>query len=172
MVLAIPATAFEIDPVWLVWTICVGVCLSLVYVFVSKILTGAVIRKLLDKGVGEENAKTLYELELSSFYIKLYSFTLRDGKHLRSLVSCVGGTIPKSVEKLEPSNDTDKPIEPQEYLDFTKAKFYISKEKEEKARSMYGKAPKWFWLPISLAIAIVVAYLCTLALPWVLGLIG
>ena len=58
------------------------------------------------------------------------------------------------------------------YDDYGKALFYIDEKNLEKAKSMYGNAPKWYLLPVFIALAIGVAYGCTLIAPWVMGLVG
>lgn len=170
--LAIPSAAVNIDISWVIWTVCIGVCLAILYSFVDKQVNGNIVRRLINFCVGEENGKSLAELGFSGFFFKLYCVLLKDNMPLRRIVSVVGGNIPQSCEELETNEEYDKASEPVYYDDYGKALFYIDEKSLEKAKSMYGNAPKWYLLPVFIALAIGVAYGCTLIAPWVMGLVG
>ena len=172
VVLAIPNNANDIDAGWVIWTICIGVCLAILYSFVDKQINGNIVRQLTKVGVGEENGKSLAELGFDGFIFKVYCFLLNDKMPLRRIISVVGGEIPQSKDELEVNDETDKESEPVYYNDFSKALFYIEEEKLNKANAMYGKSPKWYLLPVFIALVIGASYGCTLIMPWIMGLVG
>ncbi len=172
MLLDIPTTASDIDVSWAIWTVCVGVCLAILYSYLDKLINGNIVRKLINLGVGENSAKSLAELGFSGFFFKAYTVLLKDNRPLRRIVSVVGGKIPQSCEELTTNEESDKESEPVYYDDFGKARFYIDEANLDKATAMYGKAPRWYLLPVFLALAIGVAYGCTLIMPLVMGLVG
>jgi hypothetical protein len=171
MVISIPASAGEIDISWAIWTVCIGVCLAIIYSYLDKLISGKIVSQLIILGLGEEKGKTLAELGFSGFFFKLYCVLLKDNMPLRRIISVVGGQIPQSCDELD-HLESDKGSEPLYYDDFSKAQFYIEESKLDKAKAMYGKPPKWYFLPVFIALTIGVAYGCTLIAPWVMGLIG
>lgn len=172
MVISIPTSAGEIDVGWVIWTVCIGVCLAIIYYYLDKLISGKLVSQLTILSVGEENGRSLAELGFSGFFFRLYCVLLKDNMPLRRIVSVVDGKIPQICEELETNKESDKASEPIYYDDYSKAKFYIEESKLDKAKAMYGKPPKWYLLPVFIALTIGVAYGCTLIAPWVMGLIG
>ena len=181
-----PFIGWIIDQKILIYAIAGGVFLAyFAYWFVQSFI-GGLVRKMLENGVGEENAKTLSELEKSSF---LYKWFLRNGSTLRNLVSCVGGDL-KEIKKAKDGSyteveksDSDKKLSFKEKVksfflrfkpkiyNFENAKFYISQENEKKARDRHSKAVNPLWLPLMLVLCAAAAFGMTYLLPIIMDYI-
>ncbi len=123
-----------------------------VYFFQTRIL-GSLIRALLKDAIGEQNAKTLEQIEKNNFFFKFY---LRDGSILRKYIKVVGDTVPKNNEGK---------------YDFSCARFYIDEEKAQVAEIRYSKETKiWIFVLGVVAIAVVGAVMY-FALPYLLDAI-
>ena len=60
----------------IIWSICIGANLAVLFGYFSKNYTGVFIRRLLDSGTGEENARTIYDLGLEKqFAIRIHIST-------------------------------------------------------------------------------------------------
>ena len=181
-----PFIGWIIDQKVLIYAIAGGVFLAyFAYWFVQSFI-GGLVRKMLENGVGEENAKTLSELEKSSF---LYKWFLRNGSTLRNLVSCVGGDL-KEIKKAKDGSyieveksDSDKKLSFKEKVksfflrfkpkiyNFENAKFYISQENEKKARDRHSRAVNPLWLPLMLVLCAAAAFGMTYLLPIIMDYI-
>lgn len=128
----------------IIWSICIGVNLGVLYNYYTKNILGSIIRRLL-KFEGEESAKTITQLgyKKPNFWHKV---VLRDGSQLRKLISVVGGSIPTTKDK----NDTSIP-------DWEQARFYIPISTRKKAADAYGNPQKWIFLPIFIVLSVLIS---------------
>jgi hypothetical protein len=101
MVISIPASAGEIDIRWAIWTVCIGVCLAIIYSYLDKLISGKIVSQLIILGLGEEKGKTLAELGFSGFFFKNSKLVSNDTftKTVASLVS--NEDYQKKVAELE-----------------------------------------------------------------------
>lgn len=144
---------------FIIWAICIGVNLGFIVTYISKNINGAIVRKLLESPLGEENAKTLSELgyEKISLWTKIL---LKDGGVLRSVVCVVGGQIPKA-------ENTEGVLAP----DFENAKFYILESNKKRAELTYGTKQKWIFLPIFMILSVLVSALMAWLMPMLMNAI-
>lgn len=152
MSILLSATIDNDSTVLIIWGICIGVVLGFVFNFLTRAITGPFVRALLFKNaIGEDSGLTLGELGfLNKNLIKL---ALRDGSALRNTVSVVGGSLPT----ISAGGKTA--------VDYSKARFYISTNKKEKAQATFGEGEKWYLLIIFVALAIGCAYAMTEVVP-------
>ena len=195
-----PLLGWAIDMNILILAIAIGVFLAFLAYWFTQSVVGALVRRLLSDGVGEENAKTLKELSKDNF---VFRFLLRDGSTLRRIISCVGGELPvceeesaehteAEEEKPEESvpSDTENAdsgeariIESKEEKkgffarfkkpkkDFSRAKFYIAEDTVEKANAKYPRRISPYWLILVFFLCAVVGVAMTFLLPYIMGLI-
>ncbi len=155
----------------------IGVFLAFfAYWFVQSVI-GGLVRKILERGVGEENAASLTELKKNTF---IYRFFLRNGSTLRNLISCVGGELEelKKADGEDASKEESTAKEASEVVgeasedakepkptfkerakkffsrfkikryDYENAKFYISADNEKKAKDRHSRTMSALWLPL------------------------
>lgn len=161
MISFITSTYVSIDVI--VWSICIGANIAVLLGYFSKNYVGVFVRRLLDYGTGEENAKTIYDLGLEKQFIMKY--LLRDLSSLRNTVSVIGGALPKI--KVSTKNGKER-----EAIDWQSAKFYISERNEEKARHSYGTKFKWLYLPVFIVLSCLCAWGMTYVVPYIFSLVG
>ena len=149
-----------VTPVLLVWCIGIGAILAFCYNFFAQTVCGKIVRVLLDASIiGEENAKTLDDLSIKpTFFTRLF---LKDKGMLRHVVAVQGGSFP--LKPLDEKRDT---------YDFDTAKFYIPKEKLEKASARYKEALKVRYLILFIVLAILACIGMSYAVPMVLSWVG
>lgn len=123
-----------------------------VYFFQTRIL-GSLVRALLQNARGEQNAKTLEEIEKNNFFFKHF---LKDGSILRKYVRVVGDTVPKNADD--------------EY-DFTFAKFYIDEDKADVAEIRYSKETKIHMYVIGMLACALIGVAMYFVFPYMLNLI-
>ena len=146
-----------------VWSICIGANLAVLLGYYSKNYIGAFVRKLLSSGIGEENAKTIYEIGFERHFI--IKCMLRDSSSLRNTVSVIGEALPKIGITLKNGKERKK-------IDWQNARFYIAESNEEKATHSYGEKFKWIYLPLFIVISCLCAWGMTYLVPYILSLMG
>ena len=196
-----PLLGWLIDTNTLIIAIAIGIFLAFFAYWFTQTVVGALVRKLLSEGVGEENAKTLDELSKNSF---VFRFLLRDDSVLRKTVSCVGGVLPViEEEKAEPEAEKTKteeePSKSEEESgkepvatiiedekdekksffarfknpkkDFSKAKFFITEDNVEKARAKYPRSIKGAWLVLVFFLCVAIGIGMMYLIPFIMDLI-
>ena len=196
-----PLLGWLIDTNTLIIAIAIGIFLAFFAYWFTQTVVGALVRKLLSEGVGEENAKTLDELSKNSF---VFRFLLRDDSVLRKTVSCVGGVLPViEEEKAEPEAEKTKteeePLKSEEKSgkdpvatiiedekdekksffarfkkpkkDFSKAKFFITEDNVEKARAKYPRSIKGAWLVLVFFLCVAIGIGMMYLIPFIMDLI-
>ena len=146
-----------------IWSICIGANLAVIFGYYSKNYIGAFVRKLLSSGTGEENAKTIYEIGFEKHFIIKY--LLRDSSSLRNTVSVIGEALPKI-------NVPSKNGKERKKIDWQNAKFYIAESNEEKATHSYEEKFKWLYLPLFIVLSCICAWCMTYLVPYIMSLIG
>lgn len=148
------ADAVYIVPIQVaVWAICIGVNLGFIVSFLSRNVTGSIVRRLLALPTGEENAQTLQELGYKKVSF-LNKVLLKDGSSLRKIVHVYGGQIP-IVENTEGVSVPD----------FESARFYIPESQRKRAEITYGAKQNWILLPIFVILSISVSALMAWLMP-------
>lgn len=138
----------------IIWAICIGANLGFLYSYFSKNVVGSVVRRMIDTGATDKlSAKTLGELgyERFSFFHKVI---LKDTSNLRSIISVVGGSIPKAENEegvMAPS--------------WEEARFYIPESKLSRAKAAYGTPQKWFYIPIFVVLSTIVSAIMAVVMP-------
>lgn len=141
----------------IIWSICIGANLGFLYSYYSKNIVGSLVRKLLATAKGEENAKTLSQLGYPKFTL-FHKVILKDGSYLRSIISVVGGSIPRAEN-----------TEGESAVDWDSARFYIPGSKQNKAFLSYGIKQKWIFLPIFVVLSVLVSVAMTYVMPILLA---
>ncbi|MBQ7907686.1 MAG: hypothetical protein IJ309_06925 [Clostridia bacterium] len=159
-----------VDTSTIIWAICIGANLAFIATFLIRNFNGIIVRRLLDRGVGQTHAYTLGELGISGALLFVCKRLLRDGAVLRNTVSCVGGQIPQVPIEKKTDEKTQKEIEPAFRPAYEQARFYIDESKEAKARSSYGEKTQWWLLPLFVVLSVAISYGMTHLLPWLLSL--
>jgi ABC-type antimicrobial peptide transport system permease subunit len=136
-----------------VYSIAIGVFFAFFAYWFLQNIVGKLVRRIAKRAVGEENAKTLEELDRSN---ALYRFLLRDGSTLRRMISCVGDTLPTSGEKGK--------------ADFTQAKFFVTEDNAKKALHRYPRKISPWWLVLVFALAAGISFGATYLVPIILDL--
>lgn len=158
-----------------IYAIAAGIFLSFVgYWFVQNVV-GKLVRKLLKKCKGEENAKTLAALGADKF---IYRIMLREGKVLRNIVSVKGGSLtPVNVKnggETEPKKKNFKErfasLKRVKY-DYANAEFYIHEDQAEKARAKFAHRFSMWWLLLVLVLCAVIGFAMTYFVPVIMNLI-
>ena len=195
-----PLLGWLIDTNTLIIAIAIGIFLAFFAYWFTQTVVGSLVRKLLSKGVGEDNAMTLDQLSKNSF---VFRFLLRDDSVLRKTVSCVGGALPvieeeKNEEEAneskteEPSKSEDEsekePVativesekeEKKSFFarfkkpkkDFSKAKFFIAEENMEKAKAKYPRSIKGAWLVLVFFLCVAIGIGMMYLIPFIMDLI-
>ncbi len=140
----------------IIWSICIGANIGFLYNFYSRNIIGSLVRKLLALGVGEENAKTMSELGYKRFTL-FHKVILKDGSYLRNIVHVAGGAIPQATNE-----------EGALALDWDNARFYIPESKLSKAKGSYGAPQKWIFLPIFIALSILLSVAMIYIMPFLI----
>ena len=139
----------------IIWSICIGVNLGVLYNYYSKNIVGSLVRRLFTIN-SEENAKTIKELGYKKCTL-WHKLVLKDTSSLRKLISVVGGKIP-----------TAKNEEGQEVKDWENARFYIPESKSS-AKDAYKTAQKWIYLPIFTILSVIISVLMCFLMPFFIG---
>ena len=164
-----------------VYSIALGVFFAFFAYWFLQNIVGRLVRKIAKRAIGEENAKTLDELDRNN---GLYRYLLRDGSTLRRLISVVGDTLPtveegksaldKMAEKQESKEKaTEKKVNPfkkQANADFSRAKFYVTEENSKKALHRYPRKISAWWLVLVLALAAGISFGATYLVPVILDM--
>lgn len=146
---------------FIIWCICIGVCLAFIINYVYRTISGPFVRTLLaEECLSEERAKTLSELKFGEK--KLIKFLLRDKSPLRNYVSVAGGSIPtKEIEGRK------KPIK-----DIDNAKFYVNEAIKDKVTNAFGEAERFILVLLFIAIAIGCSFGMTKLVPFIFAIMG
>lgn len=195
-----PLLGWLIDTNTLIIAIAIGIFLAFFAYWFTQTVVGSLVRKLLSKGVGEDNAMTLDQLSKNSF---VFRFLLRDDSVLRKTVSCVGGALPVIEEEKneEEANEskTEEPSKSEEESekepvativegekeekksffarfkkpkkDFSKAKFFIAEENVEKAKAKYPRSIKGAWLVLVFFLCVAIGIGMMYLIPFIMDLI-
>ncbi len=158
-----------------VYAVAAGIFLSFVgYWFVQNVI-GDLVRKLLNDCVGEENAKSLKDLESDNF---LFKYILREGKTLRNLISVKGGSLaPLNVKKDGGEENKRKTFKARlaslkrVKYDYDNAEFYIPEDKVTKAKAKFAKRSNIFWLPLVFILCAVIGFGMTYLVPIIMDFI-
>ena len=135
-----------------VYSIAIGVFFAFFAYWFLQNVVGKLVRRIAKKAIGEENAKTLCELDRNN---ALNRFLLRDGSTLRRMISCVGDALPKA--------EGGK-------ADFTQAKFFVTAENSKKALHRYPRKISAWWLALVFFLAAGVSFGATYLVPIILDL--
>ena len=135
-----------------VYSIAIGVFFAFFAYWFLQNVVGKLVRRIAKKAIGEENAKTLCELDRNN---ALNRDLLRDGSTLRRMISCVGDTLPKA--------EGGK-------ADFTQAKFFVTEENSKKALHRYPRKISAWWLALVFFLAAGVSFGATYLVPIILDL--
>ena len=135
-----------------VYSIAIGVFFAFFAYWFLQNVVGKLVRRIAKKAIGEENAKTLCELDRNN---ALNRYLLRDGSTLRRMIFCVGDTLPKA--------EGGK-------ADFTQAKFFVTEENSKKALHRYPRKISAWWLALVFFLAAGVSFGATYLVPIILDL--
>lgn len=135
-----------------VYSIAIGVFFAFFAYWFLQNVVGKLVRRIAKKAIGEENAKTLCELDRNN---ALNRYLLRDGSTLRRMISCVGDALPKA--------EGGK-------ADFTQAKFFVTEENSKKALHRYPRKISAWWLALVFFLAAGVSFGATYLVPIILDL--
>ena len=164
-----------------VYSIALGVFFAFFAYWFLQNIVGKLVRRIAKKAIGEENAKTLDELDRNN---GLYRYLLRDGSTLRRLISVVGDTLPtieeeksaldKMAEKQESKEEAmEKKVNPfkkQAKADFSKAKFYVTEDNSKKALHRYPRKISAWWLALVFVLAAGISFGATYLVPVILDM--
>ena len=167
-----------------VYSIAIGVFFAFFAYWFLQNIVGKLVRRIAKKAIGEENAKTLDELDRNN---ALYRYLLRDGSTLRRLISVVGDTLPtveeekSALDKMAEESDkeeTDKkeatkkvnPFKKQANADFSRAKFYVTEDNSKKALHRYPRKISVWWLVLVFALAAGISFGATYLVPVILDM--
>ena len=138
---ALPFTKAE----FYIWACCIGFNVAMVLVYFLKNVESKLVTALFERNAFDEgSAVCLNDLKLKGML--LLKLLLRDKGTLRTTI------LLADDDKREVDKKGKK-----EAIDFSKARFYISQDKLEKAESLKKGAVKWYLLPILCAISIGIA---------------
>ena len=133
---------------FIIWTICIGVCIALIISHFYKKIAGPFVRTLIAyEHFDEDSAVTLDELKMNKRFLRLM---LRSKTLILSHVSVVGGEIPR--------DENGK-------LDIASAKFYIEKDKCDKAKCTFSETGRFLGLILTLIVIIALCYGLTMLVP-------
>ena len=135
-----------------VYSIAVGVFFAFFAYWFLQNIVGKLVRRIAKRAIGEENAKTLDELDRNN---ALYRYLLRDGSTLRRMISCVDDALPKA--------EGGK-------ADFTQAKFFVTEENSRKALHRYPRKISAWWLVLVFALAAGISFGATYLVPVILDM--
>ena len=135
-----------------VYSIAVGVFFAFFAYWFLQNIVGKLVRRIAKRAIGEENAKTLDELDRNN---ALYRYLLRDGSTLRRMISCVDDALPKAVGGK---------------ADFTQAKFFVTEENSRKALHRYPRKISAWWLVLVFALAAGISFGATYLVPVILDM--
>ena len=142
------------SPILLIWSICIGLNIAVIFAYVVRRTTGALLNKLFnEEAFDEDNAKTLSELGCDS---KLYKSALKDGKTLRRIVS-----VANDDNKLPFA----KSASGKRIFDFGTARFYIKEENKNKAANLKKGNFRKIFFPIFTILSVILAQLIVDLLP-------
>ena len=135
-----------------VYSIALGVFFAFFAYWFLQNIVGRLVRKIAKRAIGEENAKTLDELDRNN---ALYRYLLRDGSTLRRMISCVGDALPKA--------EGGK-------ADFAQAKFFVTEDNAKKALHRYPRKISPWWLVLVFALAAGISFGATYLVPVILDM--
>lgn len=120
----------------IVWALCIGLALGVIFYAVSRYSAGKTVKKLSDgKNNSAESAKTLAELGINaSFLVKK---NLRDGQPLRKYIAIANEDECKTERKKNFFNSLYKFFRSEDLppkIDFSKALFYLPEESRHTAQ--------------------------------------
>ena len=165
------------------YAVALGVFFSFFAYWFTQRYMGGLVRKMLEKGVGEENAVSLEEINANKF---VYRYFLRNGSTLRNIISLVDGElkeIKKADESTEEAEGKEKKLSFKERAikllsrfktkkyDYENAKFFISEDNEKKATDRHSRKMSGYWLPLVFVLCILCAFGMTFLFPFVMGMI-
>ena len=140
---------------WIIWAICIGTNLGVLYNYYSKNIVGSFVRKLFTIN-SEESAKTIKELGYKKCNV-WHKLILRDKSIIRKFVLVAGGKIP-----------TVKDQEGKDVKDWDNARFYIP-DSSASAKNAYKTPQKWIFLPIFSILSVVVSVIMCFLMPFFIG---
>lgn len=143
---------------FIIWSICIGVCLAFVVSHIYKRLVGPLVRTLIAYDhVSEESAVTLDEIKMNK---RLVRFILKDKSPVMGYVSVVGGSIPRITEGKK------------SHYDYSSARFYVEEGKREKVKTAFAEPERLIALIIYLILTLGCAYGLTRLVPVLVALIS
>ena len=173
-----------------VYAVAAGIFLAFFAYWFLQNIVGKLVRRIAKKAVGEENAKTLDELDRNKGF---YRFLLRDGSTLRSMISCVGGDLPRVGDTYEDSNldsiarelsanegeatlvskeekTSKNPFKRKPKADFSRAKFYVTEENAKKALHRYPHKVSILWVILALVLCVGLSIAAAYFVPIIISL--
>ena len=162
------------EPEFYVWAFCIGFNVAMIFAFVLKSIESRFVNTLFNKeAFDKDSAITIAQAGVKSS--ALLRFILRDKSTLRKIILLADDNNGTATDVQDSSNNNAKKSENSNkdsgvILDFNVAKFYISEEKLDRAKSLKKGAIKWYLLPvfcaISVGLAIGVCHLLPIILNW------
>ncbi|MBQ8742521.1 MAG: hypothetical protein IJZ03_04060 [Clostridia bacterium] len=145
-----------------VWGLAVGVIISLIFIYFNRVVLGGFVRKLIESdALSVDTALTVDELGYGkNFWIKR---ALLGSGAFRKIVFEIGDEIHIASEGHSFSARTTP-------IDLATARFYIAKENKTMAEIRYDRqGASIFTVIASVIIVLVVAYLATLFVPFIIS---
>ena len=158
----------ELNLVFIVWPIFIGVCIAAFVTVFVRVKLGEVVRAIIEKGaISPETALTLEELGVAKrFFVRS---ALRGRSALRRVVYATDGSV---ITSGDGENTELRVLTINEAPDLDECRFFISDENKARAESIYDNTNSTLLSAIiTVLVAFVVAIVSMLVVPKIIDLL-